>query len=139
MIVFYCDATRSIISQLVKKDNVGELLGQSHNGLGTAVIHSSVFEETISSLPARCRSLLKMCAEYAVSKIDDLVNWARKGSLWPMTFGLACCAVEMMHAAASRYDMVRCFCISELLIVIIVDCAEFISYFFGCGQYKCLW
>merc|ERR1711862_835498 len=45
--------------------------------------------------------------EYAVSKVDDLVNWARKGSLWPMTFGLACCAVEMMHIAASRYDMDR--------------------------------
>jgi len=45
--------------------------------------------------------------EYAMSRVDDLVNWARKGSLWPMTFGLACCAVEMMHAAASRYDMER--------------------------------
>ena len=45
--------------------------------------------------------------EYVVSKVDDLVNWARKGSMWPMTFGLACCAVEMMHAAASRYDMER--------------------------------
>ena len=45
--------------------------------------------------------------EFVVSKVDDVVNWARKGSIWPMTFGLACCAVEMMHAAASRYDMVR--------------------------------
>ena len=45
--------------------------------------------------------------EYVVSKVDDLVNWARKGSLWPMTFGLACCAVEMMHAGASRLDLDR--------------------------------
>ena len=46
-------------------------------------------------------------AEYVISKVDDIVNWARKGSLWPMTFGLACCAVEMMHSAASRYDLER--------------------------------
>ena len=46
-------------------------------------------------------------AEFVVSKVDELVNWARKGSMWPMTFGLACCAVEMMHAAAYRYDMDR--------------------------------
>jgi len=45
--------------------------------------------------------------EYAISKVDDLVNWARRSSLWPMTFGLACCAVEMMHFAAPRYDMDR--------------------------------
>uniref|UniRef100_A0A7S3K2I1 NADH:ubiquinone oxidoreductase-like 20kDa subunit domain-containing protein n=1 Tax=Aureoumbra lagunensis TaxID=44058 RepID=A0A7S3K2I1_9STRA len=45
--------------------------------------------------------------EYMVTKVDEIVNWARRGSLWPMTFGLACCAVEMMHSAASRYDMER--------------------------------
>ncbi|MEQ9116353.1 MAG: NADH-quinone oxidoreductase subunit B family protein [Rickettsiales bacterium] len=44
---------------------------------------------------------------YVLSKIDDLANWARTGSMWPMTFGLACCAVEMMQCAASRFDMDR--------------------------------
>lgn len=42
--------------------------------------------------------------EFVVSKLDNVVNWARTGSIWPMTFGLACCAVEMMHCGASRCD-----------------------------------
>ncbi|KAK4337128.1 hypothetical protein RND71_043887 [Anisodus tanguticus] len=45
--------------------------------------------------------------EFVVARSDDLVNWARRGSMWPLTFGLACCAVEMMHVAAPRYDMER--------------------------------
>lgn len=40
-------------------------------------------------------------------KVYTLVNWARHGSFYPLTFGLACCAVEMMHAAVSRYDFDR--------------------------------
>lgn len=45
--------------------------------------------------------------DFALARVDDLLNWARKSSLWPLTFGLACCAVEMMHIAAPRYDMDR--------------------------------
>ena len=44
---------------------------------------------------------------FVVAKFDQIVAWARTGSLWPMTFGLACCAVEMMQSAASRYDYDR--------------------------------
>jgi NADH-quinone oxidoreductase subunit B len=44
---------------------------------------------------------------FVVAKLDKLVAWARTGSLWPMTFGLACCAVEMIHAYMARYDLDR--------------------------------
>jgi NADH dehydrogenase (ubiquinone) Fe-S protein 7 len=45
--------------------------------------------------------------EYVTTRLDDIFNYVRAGSIWPMTFGLACCAVEMMHFAAPRYDMDR--------------------------------
>ena len=45
--------------------------------------------------------------ELVFTKLDDAVNWARKSSLWPMSFGLACCAIEMMSAGASRFDLAR--------------------------------
>jgi len=44
---------------------------------------------------------------FATASLDSLINWARTGSMWPMTFGLACCAVEMMHAGAARIDLDR--------------------------------
>ncbi len=44
---------------------------------------------------------------FLLTKLDDLLNWARTGSMWPMTFGLACCGVEMIHAYMSRYDLDR--------------------------------
>lgn len=44
---------------------------------------------------------------FMLTTADALFDWARTGSMWPMTFGLACCAVEMIHAYMSRYDLDR--------------------------------
>lgn len=44
---------------------------------------------------------------FVLARMEELVNWARRNSLWPLTFGLACCAIEMMAAAASRFDVAR--------------------------------
>jgi len=46
-------------------------------------------------------------ATLVTANLEEVVNWARKNSLWPLTFGLACCAIEMISAAASRYDIAR--------------------------------
>ena len=42
-----------------------------------------------------------------LTSVDKMVNWARRSSIWPVTFGLACCAIEMMAMSASRYDIAR--------------------------------
>ncbi|KAJ5162164.1 NADH-quinone oxidoreductase, partial [Penicillium capsulatum] len=47
-----------------------------------------------------------ICTGY-MTTLDQLINWSRQSSLYPLTFGLACCAVEMMHAAGPRYDVDR--------------------------------
>ena len=44
---------------------------------------------------------------FLTTKLDFVVNWARRSSLWPMPFGTACCAIEMMAAAASNFDLAR--------------------------------
>ena len=45
--------------------------------------------------------------QVAVTSIDKLYNWGRRSSVWPMMFGLACCAIEMIATATSRYDFAR--------------------------------
>ncbi len=44
---------------------------------------------------------------FLITSLDWALNWSRSNSLWPMTFGLACCAIEMMAAGASRFDLDR--------------------------------
>jgi len=49
----------------------------------------------------------KISKQVLTTKIEDLIRWSRKHSLWPMPFGTACCAIELMAVLASRYDLAR--------------------------------
>src|SRR5687768_4256196 len=67
--------------------------GQGHPGVQTP--------ESVMDLPMELRH------NVFVTSVDTLVNWARSSSLWPVAFGLACCAIEMMAAGTSRFDLSR--------------------------------
>lgn len=59
----------------------------------------------IKDTVAKPESLLER--NIIVTSIEQVLNWARSNSLWPLTSGLACCAIEMMSAAAARFDLAR--------------------------------
>lgn len=85
-------------------------LASIHTTLPAAYSQQSSSPATYARAPPPYTSSptgLPKAVEFVISKIDDLMNWARRGSIWPMTFGLACCAVEMMHTGAARYDFDR--------------------------------
>lgn len=44
---------------------------------------------------------------FVITTVDQIYNWARKSSLWPLSFGLACCAIEMIASTTARFDMAR--------------------------------
>jgi NADH-quinone oxidoreductase subunit B len=53
------------------------------------------------------QTIAEALPEILTTRLDSLINWARKSSLWPATFGLACCAIEMMNVTSSRNDLAR--------------------------------
>ena len=77
----------------------------------------SVDLKTDIALPKQQREMMDLSAHniaqevkdkgFVLTSTDKLFDWARGGSMWPMTFGLACCAVEMIHAYMPRYDLDR--------------------------------
>ena len=55
-------------------------------------------------------TLFESLPDVVTVKLDAVINWARKSSLWPATFGLACCAIEMMNTVSARNDLVAFWC-----------------------------
>ena len=78
----------------VEEANSIDQPGSSFNAESSRIVFSGVSEELQTK-------------GFVLSSVDKLANWARTGSMWPMSFGLACCAVEMMHSAMARYDLDR--------------------------------
>jgi len=68
---------------------------------GPAEIFRRLDDYTVSNAAAAAQEGIVM------TTLDAAVNWARKNSIWPMSFGLACCAIEMMSMSASRFDIAR--------------------------------
>ena len=68
---------------------------------GPVELFERLDNESISSAAAAASEGL------VLTTLDKAVNWARKNSIWPMSFGLACCAIEMMSMSASRFDIAR--------------------------------
>ncbi len=66
---------------------------------GPAELFSRVDNETVEQAALRSGVI--------TTTLDSLINWGRKNSIWPMSFGLACCAIEMMSMSASRFDISR--------------------------------
>ncbi|KAK0389681.1 hypothetical protein NLU13_3254 [Sarocladium strictum] len=69
--------------------------------------HAGGLAKPRKEVPLASQEGTKGVVQYALTTLDIITNWARQSSLWPMTFGLACCAVEMMHLSAPRYDQDR--------------------------------
>ena len=80
----------------------------------STVANSSIIPATAADMPTAPDAAFfdSLNAEvsdkgFLVTSTEELFQWARTGSLWWMTFGLACCAVEMIHVNMPRYDMER--------------------------------
>ena len=63
--------------------------------------HTKALAEPIVEVPEDLKNNI------AVTSVDALINWGRKSAVWPLSFGLACCAFEMMASAMSRFDLAR--------------------------------
>jgi len=77
--------------------------GRTGMGLNSDIIHLEPRGPLLGTDPAT----ENLDDHVSLGVLSDLVGWARKGSLWPLTFGLACCAIEMMATVGAKYDISR--------------------------------
>ncbi|KAI8819232.1 putative NADH-ubiquinone oxidoreductase subunit B [Fimicolochytrium jonesii] len=101
---------RTLHTTPIASSNIGNLVSQMRaneksppTGFNDADVKKGLQPVNPYNLP----TVANNAAEWALTTIDGLINWTRTASVWPMTFGLACCAVEMMHMAGARYDQDR--------------------------------
>ncbi|KAL5366427.1 hypothetical protein BJX96DRAFT_34676, partial [Aspergillus floccosus] len=90
------------------------LLSNSSNKAATALERQGQTGQALTAsgkvrkeVPLASQEKKEGAMQYVLTTLDQVANWARQSSLWPMTFGLACCAVEMMHLSTPRYDQDR--------------------------------
>lgn len=78
-------------------------------GLELPIIQQPLTNEAFDSFAAGFPGTVHQAgaANIAITSLDDVMNWARANSLWPLVFGTSCCAIEMMSAGASRHDWSR--------------------------------
>lgn len=93
-------AVRAIATSATKKAGHAEVIERSGGGPPAPIPGRR-------EVPLPSQEGTKGVVQYALTTLDQMANWARQSSLWPMTFGLACCAVEMMHLSTPRYDQDR--------------------------------
>ncbi|KAJ3005651.1 hypothetical protein HKX48_000561 [Thoreauomyces humboldtii] len=104
----YASQVRTFTQTPKSQSNIGQLVSQMRAKQGPVAFNDADVKRTLQPVnPYNLPKAANNAAEWALTTIDGLFNWTRTSSIWPMTFGLACCAVEMMHMAAARYDQDR--------------------------------
>ena len=79
----------------------------SHSAAAGSMVHQGLPGEVQPATLEGQGNLFSGQPGFLTTRLDAVVNWARTNSLWPMPFGTACCAIEMMATAATRYDLAR--------------------------------
>ncbi|KAJ3190267.1 NADH dehydrogenase Fe-S protein subunit 7 ndufs7 [Gaertneriomyces sp. JEL0708] len=99
---------RALHTSPAPQTSMGQLISAMRGKEGPTSFNDADVKKSLQPVnPYNLPKPANNAVEWALTTVDGLLNWTRTSSIWPMTFGLACCAVEMMHMAAARYDQDR--------------------------------